>query len=145
MRETDINVTTHMHLNIFVQKDIRGEIESTRNNPDMMGTSTRQQALTNGGATLEGVLTSTIRGTALRQEGSELRTEGVQVENNTRGDMDRTLNKEQEHLPDTIGRTGLRSHQPWSMGIANVGSPNVDQEMMDDNQDTIPQITKKNK
>ena len=79
------------------------------------------------GATLEGVPTSPMRGPALRQEGSEQQTEGVQVENNTIGDMDGTLNNEQEHLQDTGGRPGMRSHQPWSMGIADVGPPNVDQ------------------
>ena len=76
LQEADINVTAHTQ-NIFIKKDIRGEIESTCNNPDMMGTFTRQQAQINGGVTTENMLTSLIRGPALRQRGGMLRTEGV--------------------------------------------------------------------
>ena len=76
-----------------------------------------QQALTNGGRTLEVVPTLPSGGTALLRDGSG------------------TLNRKQEHLRDAVGRPGMRSHKPWSMGIANVGSPNMDQGLMDDTQD----------
>ena len=125
LQEGDINVTKHKQ-NIFIKEDITGEIESTcNNNPDMMGTSTHQQAQINGGVATENVLTSPIRGTALRQGGGVLRTEGVRVENNTRGNMDRMLNNEEEHLLDTIGRPRMKSHQLRLRVIADVGSPNV--------------------
>ena len=51
LQEADINVTAHTQ-NIFIKKDIRGEIESTCNNPDMMGNFARQQAQINGGVTV---------------------------------------------------------------------------------------------
>ena len=41
LHEMDINITTFKQQNIFVQTDIRGEIERTRDNPDMMCTFTR--------------------------------------------------------------------------------------------------------
>ena len=46
-------------------------------------------------------------------------------------DMDRTLDNEEEHLLDTIGRPRMRSHQPRLMGIANIGSPNVVKVLID--------------
>ena len=61
--------------------------------------------------------------------------EGVLVETNTRDDTDGTLRGEHEHLQDTVGRPRMRSKKPWSMGITDFRSPDMDQEMMDDTQD----------
>ena len=55
LHEMDINVTTHKQHDIFVQKDICREIERPRDNPDVTCASMRQQALNNGGETLEAV------------------------------------------------------------------------------------------
>ena len=57
------------------------------------------------------------------------------METNTRDDTDGTLEVEHEHMRDTVGRPGLRSHKPWSMGITGFRLPNIDQGMMDDTQD----------
>jgi hypothetical protein len=118
LQEADINVTTQ---DIFTQKDIRSEIDITHNNSDIMGKSTHQWAQIDGSVSMEKVLIPPIIRTALQQEGGASLAEGIQVEDNTRGDRDGTL----EHLLDTVEEPRKKSHQQQSMGIANIGSPYV--------------------
>ena len=102
--EMDINDTTHKQHNIFVQKDISREIEKPCDNPDVTSTSMRQQALDNGGMTLEAVPTLPNKGIHLQRDGIGSLTEGAQVETNTRDNTD--------------GRWGLPmlGHPTWIRG-----------------------------
>lgn len=115
----DINDTTHKQHDIFVQKDIRSEMERSHDNPDLTNTSMQQQALNNGGETLEAVPTLPIRGIPFQRDGIGSMTEGVQVEIDNTDDTDETLEGEHKQLQDTAGRPGLSSHKLWSMGITN--------------------------
>ena len=122
LQEADINVQ-----DIFTQKDIVGEIGSTYNNSDIMSTSTHQRTQIGGGVTIENVFTSPIIRMALQQEGGVSRAGGIQIEDNTRLDDDGG-----EHLLDKVEEPRMKSHQPQSMGIANIGSPYVVKVLMDD-------------
>ena len=52
---------------------------------------------------------------------------GIQIEDNTRLDDDG-----EEHLLDKVEEPRMKSHQPESMGITNIGSPYVVKVLMDD-------------
>ena len=70
--------------------------------------------------------------TALQQEGGASLAEGIQVEDNTRGDRDWTLDDDGEHLLDMVEEPRMKSHQPQSSGITNIKSPYVVKVLMED-------------
>ena len=95
----------------------------------------RQQALSNRGKTTKAAPTSPSGGVPLQRDDIGSLTAGFKVETHTRDDTNGTLEGEHEQLQDTDGKPGMRSHEPWLMGITNSISPDMDHGMMDATQD----------